>query len=247
MDTLLADLGLSTPEAKLYMYLLENAAETAAQIAKGTKQTRTNTYMLLAKLEERGMVVADDSTAVRKFSAAHPRILQKQLKAQQQALARTGKSLELALPDLLAAYNLAQQKPGIVYLQGIEGLKSSFEDQAKAQTDLLVWGSDIANRDPRVWQIIENGGYKRRAKNIQTKALFHTGAKKWPHIKEFAAKGFDVRLWGEPITGEVLIYDNRVTFTVYEPEIIVTILTNGVMANTFRAIFETCWASAKVL
>lgn len=247
MDTLLPELGLSEIEAKIYLYLLERAAETAAAIAKATQQTRTNTYMLLSKLEEKGIVLTDDTGPVRKFAAANPRVLQQQLRSQQQALARTSKSLELALPDLLAAFNLAQQKPGVVYLQGYEGLKASFEDQAKAKTDLLVWGSDIANRDPRVWQIIENGGYKRRAKGIITKALFHPGAKGWPHIREFANKGFEVRLWGEPITGEVLIYDNRVTFTTFEPEIIVTILTNDVMADTLRIIFENCWQSAATI
>jgi len=248
MDTLLAEIGLSEAEIAVYNYLLTHATDTAAIIASHVGQTRTNTYMVLNKLVESGIVEIDESSAVRRYSAANPSILQQQVRQRQQALARTGKSLEMAMPDLLAMFNLTQHKPGVVYMQGYEGLKSSFEDQAKSKTDLLLWGSDIVNRDPKVWQIIENGGYKRRARGIKTKCLFHSGAPNWPHIQDFALKGFDIRLWGDkPFAGEVLIYDNRVTFTTYAPEIIVTILTNDTMADTFRTIFEQCWAHAEQL
>jgi predicted transcriptional regulator len=245
MDSLLIELGLSDAEVAVYQFLLAHSADTAAAIAKHVKQTRTNTYMLLNKLVERGVLIADDSQAVRRYGAANPVVLQEQLKVEQRKLARTSKSLELAMPDLLAAFNLTQQRPGVVYLEGLDGLKASFEDQARSKTDLMVWGSDIANRDPKVWQVIEKGGYKRRARGIKTKCLFQSSAAEWPHIKEFALKGFEVRLWGEQaLSSEVLIYDNRVTFTTFTPEIMVTIVTNEVLANTFRTIFENCWETA---
>lgn len=248
MDSLLAELGLNDAEIMLYNYLLAHNPNTAAAIAKRTKQTRTNTYMVLNKLVDKKIVVADDTTAVRRYGAANPTVLQQQLREQQHRLARTGKSLEMAMPDLLAMFNLTQQRPGVVYLEGYDGLKASFEDQAKSKTDLLVWGSDIANEDPKVWQIIEKGGYKRRARGIKTRALFHAEAANWPHINDFALKGFEVRLWGDkPVAGEVLIYDNRVTFTTFTPEIIVTVLTNDSMATTFRTIFEQCWQQATQL
>jgi len=248
MDTVLADVGLSPAESTVYRYLLANGADTAAAIAKHTKQTRTNAYMLLNKLAESGIVEADDSTAVRRYHAANPTILQHQVRQRQQALARTNKSLELAMPELLSMFNLSQQRPGVVYLEGLDGLKVSFEDQAKSKTDLLIWGSDIANEDLRIWQVIEKGGYKRRARGIKTRALFHAEAAKWPHIRDFTLKNFEVRLWGQqPFLGEVLIYDNRVTFTTYAPEIMVTVLTNDVMADTFRTIFENCWQIAEKL
>jgi|GEM_PF-3069611 len=248
MDNLLAEIGLTETEVAVYKYLLTHSADTAAAIAKHTKQTRTNTYMVLNKLIDKSIIVADDSAAVRRYSAANPQVLQQQVRAQQQTLARTSKSLELALPELQSMFNLAQQRPGVINMEGLDGLRASFEDQAKSKTDLLLWGSYIANRDPRIWQIIEKGGYKRRARGINTRCLFHNEAAQWPHIQEFALKGFEVRLWGDrPIIGEVLIYDNRVTFTTYAPEIMVTILTNDVMADTFRTIFENCWQSADEL
>lgn len=248
MEDLLIALDFTEAEAVVYRHLLAEGGGTAAEIAKKTKQTRTNTYMVLNKLLERGVVVADDAAAVRQYRAASPQVLEQQIREKQRALALTKRSLDEAMPDLLAMFNLSQQKPGVVHLTSYDGLRASFEDQAKSKTELLVWASDIANRDPKVWQIIDRGGYKRKAKGITTRCLFHTGAAHWPHINDFALKGFEVRLWGEqPIVDEVLIYDDRVTFTSFEPEILVTILTNKTLADTFRTLFETCWQTAAAL
>ncbi len=248
MESLFRALDFTEAEAAVYRHLLAEGGGTAADIAKKTKQTRTNTYMVLNKLLERGVVVADDSVAVRRYEAASPQVLERLLREEQRALAQTKRSLDDAMPELLAMFNLSQQRPGVVHLTGYDGLKTSFEDQAKSKTELLVWASDVANRDPKVWQIIDRGGYKRKAKGINTRCLFHTGAAHWPHINDFALKGFEVRLWGaQPIVDEVLIYDDRVTFTSFDPEILVTILTNKTLADTFRTIFETCWQTAAPL
>ncbi|MGB4759440.1 MAG: helix-turn-helix domain-containing protein [Candidatus Saccharimonadales bacterium] len=245
MENLFKALDFTEAEAAVYRHLLAEGGGTAAEIAKKTKQTRTNTYMVLNKLLERSVAVADDAEAVRRYRAASPQVLEQQFREQQRALAQTKRSLDEAMPDLLAMFNLSQQKPGVVHLTGYDGLRASFEDQAKSKTELLLWGSDIKNRDPKVWQIIDKGGYKRRARGITTRALFHTGAAQWPHIDDFVHKGFEIRLWGkQPSPGEVLVYDDRVTFTVYQPEIVVTVLTSEVMAQTFRGIFDNCWQSA---
>lgn len=245
MENLFKALDFTEAEAAVYRHLLAEGGGTAAVIAKKTRQTRTNTYMVLHKLLQRGVVMADDTVAVRHYEAASPQLLERQLRQQQRELVQTKHSLDAAMPELLAMFSLSQQKPGVLHLTGYNGLKASFEDQAKSKTELLVWTSDIANQDPKVWQIIEKGGYKRRARGITTRALFHTAAAHFPHIHDFALKGFEIRLLGEqPITDEVLIYDDRVTFTTYAPEIIVTILTNKTLACTFRTIFENSWQSA---
>ncbi len=64
--------------------------------------------------------------------------------------------------------------------------------------------------------------------------------------QDFKNKNYEIRFWGnEPLPGEIVIYGNKVAFTVYKPSLIVTIMTNDVMAKTFRAIFEQLWQTAK--
>lgn len=248
MNELLEKLGFSAKEASAYEYLLKNGAMNAATIAKGINESRTNTYMLLDKLEGKRAVVIDDSKPVKEYGAANPQTLQNYLKNKQEELLSAKRILDQTLPGMVSTYNLTQTKPSVTYLKGISGLKKSFEDQAKSKTDLLVWASDLANQDPNVWHVIENGGYKRRSKGIKTRAIFHKAARDWSHTKGFKAKGFEIRTSGEiPYIAEVLIYDSKVTITDYTDGLTITVINNQIIADTFRTIFEAAWNTAAPL
>jgi sugar-specific transcriptional regulator TrmB len=248
MLEVLKRLDFSDKESKIYLHLVSNPPLTAAELAKQLRESRTNIYMVLDKLVQRGVIVADDTEPVRRFAAADPSSLQNLVKIRQREIIVAKQALDTTLPDLISAFNLGQQRPGVVSQEGVEGLKASMNDMGKSKTDLLVWGSDIANQQPEVWKIIETAGYKRRSKGINTRCLFHNEAITWPHIQEFKDKGFDVRIWGDkPFIGEVVVYDNKVAITNYADTIIVTTLTHQVIADTFRTIFENCWQAAEKL
>lgn len=248
MNELLLQLGFSVKEASVYGYLLIHGAMNAATLAKGVNESRTNTYMLLDKLIERRAVVVDESKPVKQYAAASPQVLQDYLKAKQEEILSAKRVLSSSLPGLMSTYNLSQTKPSVTYLKGIAGLKKSFEDQARSKTDLLVWASDLANSDPNVWHVIENGGYKRRSKGIKTKAIFHEAARDWTHLQGFKAKGFELRTSGEtPYIAEVLIYDGKVTITDYTDDLTITVINNQIIADTFRTIFDAAWQNAQPL
>lgn len=248
MTEVLQQLGFTTKEAVIYEYLLKHGAMNAASIARSINESRTNTYMLLEKLINKYAVVVDESKPIKQYAAANPQTLQNHLKLKQEELMSAKRILSDALPSLMTTYNLSQAKPSVTYLKGLSGLKKSFEDQAKSKTDLLVWASDLANSDPHVWHVIENGGYKRRSKGIKTKAIFHEAARSWAHLNGFKAKGFEIRTSGEtPYIAEVLIYDSKVTITDYTDGVTITVINNQIIADTFRTIFEAAWITAKPL
>jgi sugar-specific transcriptional regulator TrmB len=245
MEEQLAALGLNAKEAKFYLYLLSEGALSASQIANELKESRTNTYMVLERLEKAGLAAADNS-AVKKYEAANPSGLKELLAKQQEQLRQSQAALSHILPKLTSIYNLGQHKPGIVYLQGIEGYKTFLDDLTKTKSLVDLWASDIVPQNKEAWAVLEKATLKRKTKGVVTRALFHQDAKNWPHIDTFAQKGFDVRLWGEtPLEGEIVIYDNKVALTVYQPKLIVTVVTNEVLAETFRTIFEQLWHSAE--
>lgn len=248
MSDLFTILEISETERSMYEHLLQEGGQSAAVIAKQLKQTRTNTYMILRRLTEKGLVIEDDTKPVRQFEAASPSMLRKLMKDHQRTVAEADHALTGLLPELMTAFHLSQKRPGVLHLQGYEGLKTSLEDMTKSQTELLLWGSHIENRDPKVWDLIERAGYKRRTRGVMTRALFELDAANWPHIGDFAAKGFEIRLWNESrFSAEIAVYDDRVCITNYKPDVIVTILTNSTIANTFRTIFEGCWATGVLL
>ncbi len=248
MEELFSRLGFNAKETSIYLHLIEGGPSPATEISKAVKESRTNTYMVLDKLSEKGFIRIDDSQSVRRFCAEHPDRLKAGLLERQKEMAETKRSFDAALPELLSAFNLGNHNTGVVSLQGLDGLKAAMEDMTKSKTELLVWCSHVANKDLIAWRIIENAGYKRRSQGIATRALFQKEAADWSHIQNFKNKGFEVRLWGEnPFMGEVVIYGSKVAITAYEPEILITILTNQVIADTFRTIFENSWKQSVAL
>jgi len=246
MEPLLIELGLSKKETKVYLYLITENSQTAAQIAKDTKESRTNTYMILEQLTAKGLSIADDSTPIRTFTAADPSKLKELLGLQRQQLQQSQVALNSALPQLLSIFSLGSHKPGVVYFQGITGFKLLLEDMTKTKDEVSLIASNIAHENKEAWAVLQKGLAKRKARGIKTKAIFEEGAEHWPTINQTAARGLELRFWGkQPLKGEIVLYDNKVALTVYRPSLIVTVITNEVLAQTFRSLFDGMWQQAK--
>lgn len=245
MDKLLTQLGLSEKEAAFYLYLLSEGSLTAAQISKANQESRTNTYMILDRLLAEQIVTTDNESAVKRFSAADPNKLRELLNNQLLQVRQSQSALNTALPQLSSLFSLGNHKPGIVYLTGLSGFRLLLEDMAKTKDVVDLIASDIAHENKEAWVILQKGIAKRKARGIKTRAIFHKEAQEWPHIAEIAARGFELRFWGEqPLEGELVLYDQKIALTVYKPTLIVTVITNEVLAKTFRAIFEEMWSQA---
>lgn len=246
MESLLIELGLNDKEAKVYLFLLEEGEQTATQIANGTRESRTNTYMILERLLNEGLVGTNNNSAVRRFTANNPLNLQKRLLGEQQRLKQANAALQTAMPSLNSLFNLGQHKPGVLYLEGLNGFKTLLEDNARTNKRIDLLASDEAMENQAAWELLQKGTTKRAARGISTRGLFHVSSKKhWQQIKKWENKNYEVRRWGkEPLPGEIVIYGDKVAFTVYKPAFIVAVTTDAVMAQTFRIIFEQLWQGA---
>lgn len=243
MKDVLGELGLNEKEAKFYLFLLENGNKTAAEISKELKETRTNAYMILNKLIDEGLISTDDSTKVQRFFANSPEKLKNLLVSQQQQIRQNQIALNRALPELTSLYSLGTHKPGVVYLEGLKGFKALLEDMYRSGQPSSLLASDVVPQNEEAWVLLERETKKRGAKEIPTRAIFHEQAREWLNKKTFGAKGFDVKFWGDkPLEGEVVIYGEKIAFTVYKPALIVTVITNKVLADTFLTIFDQLWS-----
>jgi sugar-specific transcriptional regulator TrmB len=242
MEEALMQLGLNQKEAKLYLYLLQNGSQTALQAAKGLDEKRTNTYMLLDSLTEKGIVSANNDGGARHFAAGDPNSLKSLLEAEQQRQARASAALRVALPQLRSLYTLANNKPGVIHLAGIEGYLAMLDDSHRSTTDILVMASDEAPTDPETFELLKGRLYARKDAGIATRALFHHNGKEEQMLHDFRDRGTDLRFMGtRPFNGEVAIYEDNVVFTVYKPSLVTTIVTNSRIADTMRYMFDELW------
>lgn len=245
MENVLREIGLQDNEATVYLQLLKNPLQTAQQLATQTDIKRTNVYRILDALLEQELIIKDDSP-VSRFSAAEPQSLQKLLQRRQNTLKQTASSLSAVMPQLRSQYSLSLNKPGVVYMTGDDGLERLLFDMVNSQTEvLLVAGDEPRDADTRsrFRELI----MQRKQNNVHTRALFHGGEHQARITHRFSERGFDVRFIGTtPFDSEVVIYEDSVAFSVYDPSLIITIITNKDFANTMRTLFEQLWCTANV-
>ncbi|MBI4239748.1 helix-turn-helix domain-containing protein [Candidatus Uhrbacteria bacterium] len=126
----LKQLGFDEKKSRVYLALLELGFAKAHEISKKTKLPRPTVYDLLAKLSEEGLVSHFNKRGVKIFTAEHPQKLKSQLEDK-------GKIIQNLLPELSALFNSSNVKPHIRFYEGIEGVKTVFNDTLTAKNKLL--------------------------------------------------------------------------------------------------------------
>lgn len=247
MEKTLQLLGLNAKEAKFYLFLLANRNMNASEIARQLEESRTNTYMILDKLLTEGLVHAVGNKGVKQYTVANPNELKKMVVAKQQEVRRDQQALSSILPELMSTYQLSQHRPGVVYLEGIKGFESFLEDMYKTGEEVSIIASNTTPQNREAWDVLQKALKKRKQKSIASRAIFHESACEWLNKDEYLGRGLEVRFWGgDELKGEIVLYGDKVALTVYEPAIIVTVITNEILAQTFQSLFDHIWQSAKI-
>ena len=245
MEDVLQQIGLSDKETKLYLLLLNNPKLTAQELAMQSDIKRTNVYMLLENLTEQSLIIADDSP-VRRFSVSEPHSLQKLVQRKQEKHRQVSAALSAAMPQFRSQYSLATDKPGVIHMAGTEGFEQLLEDAVRSKTEILLVASNDVPNDETTLARFRNLLVKRKEAGVGTRALFHDGIHRQKIEKDFTERGIDVRFLGTiPFKGEVAIYEDNTTFTVYDPSLVVTVITNTHITATMRTLFEQLWTKAQ--
>ena len=246
LEAALAQLGLSKKEIKLYRLLLAQGSMTATELAKASNEKRTNVYSLLEALNKKGVVTEENGT-VKKFAVTDPTHLQALLQVQQDQYKQATDALRAALPEIRSQYALITDKPGVIYMPGSQGLLRLLDDMAQSQTELLLVVSEDLPADAATLEEFWKRIAKRHEEGITTRALFHHSQLDTERVREFKRRGMELRFLGEQeFASEMVIYEHNVAFTVFEPALIVTVITNEAISITMRSLFEQLWRSADV-
>ncbi len=232
--------GLETREAAIYLKLLELGQSTANNISKSTRILRQTVYEILDKLIEKGLVSHSIKGGVKYFEAADPSKFKSILSEKQ-------KIIDSVLPQLGAIQKLTVTKPKIEVYEGIEGLKSIYNDIIKSKPkELLEYGNSQSFIEIMKFYFIENY-IKRRVerkirlrllteKNEITKEHYATDKKSLRETKYL----LDIH----EISTAGYIYGNKVAMLSLVENPVGVIIENTEFADTQRVFFELLWKNA---
>lgn len=161
---LFVSLGLSDKESVLYDTLLQHGQLPAARLEK-MSGLKKNTYVLLKRLERRGLVQKMIKEGKSNYIAGSPKQLQVYAQEQAERVVETKSLLSEMLPALEQEYKTTVGRPVVQYYSGLTGLRSVFDEvYAEGKDEVL---SCIGNEapDPQFHEEIINKYKPLRVKN----------------------------------------------------------------------------------
>lgn len=235
---LLQQLGLTASQAKTYLTLIEKGELAPPALARLTGETRSNTYMILQKLEELGLVEKMNQAKKISYQPTSPVALESLAEKHRRDSVTVEQQVKHSMPQMLSYFYAFTEKPGIRLLQGLEGLKEIYTDTLRTKQDVYFM------RTPKEVEFLGDDFFERyktrRAKLGITTHAFTPGP---PSAQKSAGdKAYKmIRTWMNPrdydAPVEVNVYGDKVGFLVYGEEIMGVIVQNKHIAESMRQIF----------
>jgi len=230
----LKELGLTKSEIRIYVYLLEEGLSTPPQIANGTGIARTNCYNILVKLKNEGLIEEQEKGKRKAYIASDPEALLRRVQKRKEAVERL-------LPDLRALHKIQKNKPKIRFYDGFEQVKEIYWQATETDT-LLALGSTkhLTDKDPEFFRAFERALSKNKVflDDLITSQSEVVGTQETKQI----LKGlYNFNLLPEKygdFPSDILIWNNNIAFITLAEPIFGTVITNPILAQTFRYIFE---------
>jgi sugar-specific transcriptional regulator TrmB len=232
----LKTLGLRESEAKIYLYLLENGLSTPPLVAKGVDIQRTNTYNVLKALKEKGLIEQQTKSKRKAYLARDPEALVFNLEQRKEAAKKL-------LPDLRALYTIQKNKPKIRFFEGWEEVKEIYLLTLQAKKIIAI-GSTL-----QMSKIDEKFTKYYLKQLAEKKIIFYdilTSASQttMPQIKNFLGSLHEAKFLPTKypdLPTDILLWDDNIAIVALHEPIFGTILTNSLLANSFKTIFEVLW------
>jgi sugar-specific transcriptional regulator TrmB len=240
LEATLTSFGLNEKEILIYTTLLTLGQAPASQIIEESGLKKGNTYDVLYKLEELGLLSKFQKDAKMIFQVEPPDKLLKLAENQKEEVDAAEKSLKALLPKLNSQYKSSVGKPTVRYYEGLEGIKEVYED-IFATKDSTVYGcADIERIDTEY--PTHNIPNRRKENNIRSEAIFvkdQTTEEIKADDKKENRKSVLIDGKTYPLPAEIDVYGDKVAMLTFENgEFKGLIVQNEAIATSLRSILK---------
>lgn len=241
LSKLLEQLGFSINEAKVYLAALKTGLNSAQNIASEAALQRTTTYSVLKVLVEKGLIAKSKEKGKTRFLAEPP----DKLLALANALSER---IKKSLPELEALYNQKQNKPKILFYEGVKSIQEVYDDTLREKPkEILEWNTDAYFNYPKVDQ---DYGKKRIALNIGARRISGSGSLyDTQHRFKDAAQLSETLIVPREVFWpgiEVNIYNDKIAFINFVEKMSVIIESKAIV-EAMRQVYELSWLGAKTI
>lgn len=243
----LCKIGFTTAQAKAYIYLVRAGSLTPPELAVKIKESRSNTYKILDRLVEMGVVRKSTEHKRATYLPENPVSLESAAKKNRDDALLREQQIKDAMPLLLSYFYTHSEQPGVRFFQGKDGVREVFNDMLRTgQTIYLIRSpADVAFYDKEFFAAFRA---KRAKLGIETHALTVDVATAIHDPAEDTKNNFH-RTWlpADAYTApvEYNIYGDKLAIISYGQEAMALIIDSPQIAASFRQLFGLVQAGFK--
>lgn len=243
MDKVLLEFGLSKSKADVYIAALQVGTGSVQDIATQAKLPRTTVHEILRSLYTLGLVHFITKGRTQIYTAEKPTKLKK-------IIIEKEKRLDAVLPELMSLYKTSGMRPKIRMYDGLEGIKTVFEDTLTVSNKKLYGILSMEDlyeipgkkyMDDYTKRRIESG-IKLHVVRSEQKDVEEV----WPSSKK---ENRELRYAADslifPMT--VYLYDNKVSIMSSQKEHFGVIIESADFYNTLKNLFDLMWQVSKIV
>lgn len=246
-QNILKDFGLTEPEIKVYLALLELGSQPASVIAKKAGLKRGHTYNMLELLIQKGIVQEFTKDRIRYFSSRSPATLMSILEHREDQLEKLKQSLMQVIPNLEHIFNPLLVQPKVRFFQGVEGIKEIYEDTIRMPNQNIYGVGDFEyyfpeNQNKELNEWIWNYASRRAKKNI-----WYIGIVNKSKMSDLAFRRRKKQkrklkmLKGVYLPVEINIYGNRVAIASTHRDMVGLIIEDAPIAENLKNFHQSIW------
>lgn len=249
-------IGLTDGESRTYRALLRLGSSTTGAISAQAGVSTSKLYIILDKLEKKGLVSHIDRNGIRTFQAAEPGKIRDYLQEKKREVEALEAELEAQLPALMQVYAHAGAHEAVAVFSGIKGMVTAHEHTymklgrgdeylALGVPDFPAWeGKSPKGQYAKYW---EKDHKRRGAAGIHCRMLFNTDADKSLLKQRNSTRLCDARYMPMDLRTPAYftIYKDTVLITMVSAEPICIEVSSKDVADAFRSYFEEFWRKSK--
>ncbi|MDD2487678.1 MAG: helix-turn-helix domain-containing protein [Candidatus Gracilibacteria bacterium] len=251
MLSILQQIGLNENEAKIYLASLELGNTQAGRIIKQTGLARATVYDGLERLIKKGLVIKSTKKDTTVFSPDDPEKLEYFLELQQKSIKKAMNNLGGILPQLKKLKNPYMQLPSVRMYEGIEGIKTIFDDSLSAK-EIIYTYVNVYDMEKHIDKDMHDEYLKKRKElKIFKKGLLIDTPFSRKHYENYDKSCSEARFLKKeamPFHIEMNIYDGKISYVTYrDKNPIGIIIEDEDIYRIHRSTFEMIWEQSEKL
>ncbi len=209
----LQELGFSEKEVKIYLTMLDLGSAVASDIAKKADLKRSTAYVILDSLASRGLTSVVERRGVQFYTPAPPEQIVTYLRNMSSRYASLADTAKKLIPELKITHKThTKHTPKIQMFQGLEGIKTVYQDMLTSLEDIRVYAGFKAILSEREAPATHIKHIKPEI-TVQTVFLDESSDHKRVAPDKEGLRKILVASRGEhTFSSEITVYDDRVVF-----------------------------------